>query len=298
MCLSDNRIRLALALSVFFVVHFALAGWAESPEPLSAEEIVRRARLTAKQREQHETVYTFSREVVLRELAQDGEVESETTKRFRAFTDQREQELLEVDGHPATVEEVEAERSRARRHKRRFLNADPKNPAISGGREENLMDRNISLFHRKFTPQLEGVELVRGRDSYVLHLQPNRSVKVSHAMVNKVFNELAFRVWIDTEDFEVARLEAELQDGVSFLGGLAGVLKEMAISVEQVRLANGHWVDQTVAALFDARLVWKTYHFGMESQSEGFAPLGLEGQNTTEGVAPLLQTGPSPAAMP
>ena len=239
-------------------------------EALDAKEIVRRAHLAAQQKGLQERVYTFLREVVLSDVDSEGKVSKKQKKTFRAYTDEREQELLTVNGRPATAEEIEKERERGRKHKRRFLNADPMNPAATGGRKENLMDRNIKLFRDKFQPRLLGEEKVRERSAYVLDLRPDEDYRISHRIVDRIFNQLSLRVWIDQEDFEVAKLEAKLQDDVTFLGGIGGAVKDIKITVNQARLGANQWVDQAVQAFFDARVLWKSYHFGMKSESADF----------------------------
>ena len=177
---------------------------------------------------------------------------------------------MTVNGRPATPEEIQKERERSRKQKRRFLNADPMNPAATGGRKENLMDRNITLFRDKFRPRLLGEESIRERPAYVLDLEPNKDYRIRHRIVDRIFNQLSLKVWIDQEDYEVAKLEAKLQDDVAFLGGIGGAVKDIKITVDQARLSANQWVDQAVRAFFDARVLWKSYHFGMQSESEEF----------------------------
>ncbi len=239
-------------------------------EALDAEEIVRRAHATAQNKEKQKSVYTFLREVVLSDVDSKGRTSKKQTKTFRAYTNEREQELLTVNGRQATPEEIQKERERSRKQKRRFLNADPMNPAATGGRKENLMDRNITLFRDKFQPRLLGEESVRNRPAYVLDLEPDKDFRISHRIVDRIFNQLSLKVWIDQEDYEVAKLEAKLQDDVTFLGGIGGAVKDIKITVDQARLGANQWVDQAVQAFFDARVLWKSYHFGMQSESEDF----------------------------
>ena len=241
--------------------------------PLDATEIVRRAHEAAKKKETPTAVYTFLREVALQGYDSKGSTTEKKTKTYRAYTDEREQELLSINGHKATPEEIAEEEQRNRQQKRRFLNADPMNPAATGGRDENLMDRNITLFHKKFDPKLLGEESIQNRPAYIVDLAPNPKYRISHKIVDRIFNQLSLKVWIDQQDYEVAKLEANLLDKVSFLGGLAGVVKDLKITVNQSRLGENQWVDETVKAFFDARVLWKAYHFGMESRSEAFERL-------------------------
>jgi hypothetical protein len=260
-------------LSVVWLLLAASMDPIQAKPQLSADEIVQRAHETAKKKGKHESVYTFLREVIVKELDNKARVAKETTKTFRAYTDEREQELLTINGRDATAEDKEKERQRSRKQKSKFLNADPTNPAATGGREENLMDRNITLFHEKFVPKLLRNETVRDREAYMIDLVPNPKHRIKHNIVDRIFNNLAITVWIDHEDFEVAKLEARLLDNVAFLGGLAGAVKGIQISVDQARLEENHWVDQGVKALFDARVLWKSFHFGIQSQSSEYQRL-------------------------
>jgi hypothetical protein len=74
---------------------------------LSADEIVQRAHETAKKKGKHESVYTFLRKVIVKELDNRARVAKETTKTFRAYTDEREQDLLTINGRGATAEDKE-----------------------------------------------------------------------------------------------------------------------------------------------------------------------------------------------
>ncbi len=264
----SNFLLFWIALSLLWDV-----GLVAQNRQLDATEIVRRAREAAKHKDEPAAVYTFLREVVLQGYNSKGAVTERKAKTFRAYTDEREQELLTVNGHKASPEEIAEEKQRSRKQKRRFLNADPMNPAATGGREENLMDRNITLFHKKFVPKLLGEESIQNRAAYIIDLAPNPKHRISHKIVDRIFNQLSLKVWIDQEDYEVAKLEAKLLKDVSFLGGLAGAVKDLKITVNQSRLGANQWVDQTVNAFFDARVLWKAYHFGMESRSDDFKRL-------------------------
>ena len=132
------------------------------------------------------------------------------------------------------------------------------------------MARNMSLFREKFIPNLVGEERHRGRLVYVLDLLPNPKHQVENRIVDRILNQLNFKVWIDQSEYEVARLEAQLVDGVRFFGGIAGSLREMSIAVSQTRLAENHWVDSSVDAFFNARILLRSMHFGVASRSSQF----------------------------
>lgn len=233
------------------------------------QEIIDRAHAAAKHRPDGAAEFSFFREVVVKELNARGEVRDKTIKTYRAYTGGREQVLLSINGRPATPEEVDREREKSRQRRRKFLNAE-ESEGDAPPQEGTLMSRNMSLFRDKFIPTLVGEESYRGRSVYVLDLRPNLKHRVESKIVDRILNQLNFQVWVDQTEFEVARLEAKLADGVRFFGGIAGSLKEMTIAVTQTRLAKNHWVDNSVQAFFNARFLLRSVHFGMESRSSQF----------------------------
>jgi 3-phenylpropionate/cinnamic acid dioxygenase small subunit len=92
-------------------------------------------------------------------------------------------------------------------------------------------------------------------------------------------NQFDARVWVDKEEFHIARIDAKLKKPVTFLGGLAGAVNAINISVSQKRLASDTWVDESLSANFDARVFWKTYRFRMKSQSSHFKSATALGDN-------------------
>ena len=235
------------------------------------DTIIQRVR-KASQQPPSDPGHRFLRRVLVRDLKAGGEVQKERSKTYRAFTDGRSQILLTVDGRQATDEEVAREAQKNRRRKRRFLNDESGDHQRSSQSKESLMDRNVGLFHDKFLPQLVGLDEVKGRSAYRIRLIPDREHRLESGTMDRLFNHLSLQVWIDSEDYQVAKLEAELTQSVPILGGLAGAFRGMRVSVTQRRLGPNEWADELLNAFFDARLLWKAFHFGVTSQSEDFRP--------------------------
>ncbi len=238
---------------------------------LSVDEIIERTRAAATAERPDEVPYQFLREVVIEELRKNGELKKRRTKTYRAYSDGRDQELLLVDGQPPTAEEVESDRKKNRNRQIRFLNREDGDG--ENKRKERLMERNVDLFHEKFTPELLGQELVGDRPAHIIALIPRPDFRLKSRTMDRVLNAMSLKVWIDTGEYQVAKMEARLDRSVSFLGGLVGGLKDLAISVRQKRVGRNQWVDERVEALFHARFLVKAFHFGMNSRSVDFEPV-------------------------
>ena len=243
---------------------------------LTARQIVEKAREAAKRNGKGNAVFTFLRKARIEDLDSKGNIRKGYTKTYRAYTDGRDQELLSVDGKPASRRLIAREQARNRKQQRRYLARKTENGA---NRSENLVTKNADLFREKFTPVLAGVESVNARPAYVIQLQPNTDHKLGSRTVNRFMNQFDARVWVDKEEFHIARIDAKLKKPVTFLGGLAGAVNAINISVSQKRLASDTWVDESLSANFDARVFWKTYRFRMKSQSSHFKSATALGDN-------------------
>ncbi len=238
------------------------------PSELTVEEIIERAREASKRNGQGDAAFKFYRKASFDELDNKGNIIEKNSKTYRAFTDDRDQQLRKINDRKATREERYREYRKHQERQRRYLNKRNKSDAKK--RNESLFTRNIDLFEDKFIPVLEGVEKVNGRDAFVIGLKPNKKNRYKSRTVNRIMDQLRTKVWIDKEEFQISQISARLIKPVSFLGGIAGAIKTINIDAIQKRLGKDNWVDEKVNAQFNARIAWKTYQFRMESLSTNF----------------------------
>ena len=243
---------------------------------LTAPQIIEKAHEAAKRNGMGEAVFSFLRRATIEDLGSKGKIRKGYTKTYRAYTDRREQELIRVDGKPASHRQVAREQARNRERQRRYL---ARKKSGNTNKSENLVTRNVELYQEKFIPILVGVESVNTRPAYVIQLRPNTDHKLKSKTVNRFMNQFDAKLWVDKDEFHIARIDAKLKKPVTFLGGLVGAVNAINISISEKRLASDAWVDEIVSANFDARMFWKTYRFRMKSESSNFesaTPLGDE----------------------
>jgi hypothetical protein len=236
---------------------------------------------------QPETVYTFLRRSVITTLKANGEPGKVVHKTHRAFTDGRDQVLLELDGQPASLADRKADRLHNLERQQRYLHRQGEEAAPA---QSQLMQENMRRFRHKFRAEMEGLESCRERDTYALRLQPREEVILEHKGVNRLMDAMEARLWVDVQTHAPVRVSTRLVHPVSFLGGLLGLVRHIELSVDQQPIAPGLWVDEVITAEFDLRLLFKNIHFRIESRSEAFEPWvpHAEGANSTQqdGVEP------------
>jgi hypothetical protein len=100
---------------------------------------------------------------------------------------------------------------------------------------------------------LVGTETVGGRDAWVIDGEP-RAGFIPHAKDAKYLSKFHGRVWIDKADLQLAKLDVECLDTISWGLFLARFHKGSRFMLEQTRVNHEVWLPLHVTAKIDARL--------------------------------------------
>ena len=247
--------------------------------PLTAEKIVERYRATERSRAsatESGVVFTYQRDIRITDFDLEGEVERLQTRRFKSFTDNRVPVLVLRDGKEPTPEQVAKEHRHISKTKLKFLGAQAKAGTAGEKKDEGdarLIVRQIEKYGEQFEPHLLGTESVEGRPAYVLQffVKPGKTFK--DPIVNLVLHHLIIKVWIDREEFQLSKLEAELANPLYAIGGLAAKLERFKVVALQKRLTSRVWADGEVRAEAAGRVLFDPFTVRFESTSSAFEPL-------------------------
>ncbi len=236
---------------------------------LSATEIIDRAQVNGKLKETSIDlpVFSFLRKVTITKPTDKNATTNPQTKTYQAYSNNRDQTLIKVNGRPPSPKEIEEDREKNRKRQRRFLERNGKKGS------DKMMSHNMDLYKEKFTPRLIGTETVNARPAYLIQLKPDTNHKIKNGTVDRIMNQMLTKLWVDQEDFQVSRLEAELVKPIGIVVGLIGSIKTIRIRLEQQRLTPQVWTDLKIDADFDIRILTANYTFNMKSRSSGFKPV-------------------------
>jgi outer membrane lipoprotein-sorting protein len=254
-----------------FLADSAMAGTKGSSgrtASLSADEILEKVKQAKVDHPAEGRQFTYLREANIYDLKTDGSVQKKTQKIYRAYTDGRDQYLLEINGKKASAHDRAKDRAHNLERQQKFLHRQSRQK--SNKNNDDLMAKNMDLFRDKFLATLKGEEKRNDRLTYLIELKPKASHTLKNRFVDRLMNQIHAKVWVDKEEFRIARLEMKLKNQVSFLGGLAGLLRDIQIDVDQKQIKPNLWVDEEITAFFDVRVFFKTYRFKMESESSKF----------------------------
>ncbi len=100
---------------------------------------------------------------------------------------------------------------------------------------------------------LVGTEAVGGREAWVIEGEP-RPGFVPHMKESKYLSKFRGRVWIDKSDLQLAKMDVECLDTISWGLFLARLHKGTRVMLEQTRVNDEVWLPLHVTAKIDVRV--------------------------------------------
>lgn len=172
--------------------------------------------------------------------------------------------LSEKDGRPLTDKErkAEAEREAAVRAGKSTV----RSPEVSKrDKQWQFTDEMMA----RYTFKITGQEMVRERAAWVVEFAPKNKDLPVKTMPERVANKVAGKVWVDAEDWELARMKFWLTEEVSLIGGVVGVLRTFALTLERTQVEPGAWLPSVVDFEMSGRevLVNKRLHYREDATS-------------------------------
>jgi len=113
---------------------------------------------------------------------------------------------------------------------------------------------------------------LNGRLSYQVAFAPKIPEPPIHRLVDRLLNRISGTLWIDAQEFEIARAEIRLGSEVNLLGGVIGSLKKLAFTLTRTRLADGVWFSTFSTGDFEGRKLLDSKRIKTQSRSTNFQP--------------------------
>ena len=147
--------------------------------------------------------------------------------------------------------------------------AEKKRKRAEGKKGDEEIEFNEELASR-YRFDLTGRETVNGRPAFVLSFQPRSNDLPVKRKLDRLLNKVAGRVWIDEQDYEIARVDLHLAENVSAWGGLLASVRRFVLRAEQVKVDDVAWLTSFVDAYVDGRILIKSLHMKLRQQNSGF----------------------------
>ena len=234
----------------------------ESSQPaLSQEqirELIRRCAENDLKNDKMLRDYTYVERQQMRRVNGKGEVKSTETETYDVMEIYGEpvQKLIAKNGKPLSAKDAQKEDEKIQKliDKRKHESDSDRKKRLE--KAEKDRDEELQFVHEvadAYNFKFMGIEKLDGRDNYVIDADPKPGYQPAHKEA-KFLPKTRFRVWIDKDDSQVKKLDAEFIDTVSFGLFLARVHKGSRVIVENTRVNNEVWLQQHVAVTADVRI--------------------------------------------
>jgi hypothetical protein len=267
-----KRLPVALAWTVLMFVRLsstAAEATPATPPPVDIviERMVERSRVGFG--DNNGLHHTWRRFTVVEELDSRGQVEKRKTKEHQVVGRGSVQEarLVKVDGREIPEKELRREGDRERDNRSRY--------AQRGGRKGNL-ELDEALI-RRFRYQWLSNAVVDGRPNHILAFTP-ASAQDTGKIADRIIGQLAGRIWVDEQTFEVSRIEAQNLKRVTF-GAFLVELSRIRFEIDRRPVAGGVWVNTRLDSQIEGRKLFDRFGVRMDVVQEGFEAVdGDKGQ--------------------
>jgi len=202
--------------------------------------------------------YTYIERQVENGVDGKGNIKSTEVKTYEVLEihDEQVERLIEKNDKPLSQKDAAKEEEKIQK-----IIDKRKNESEGERRKRDEREEREREDDRKFVTEvadaynfkLAGTEWVGGRETWVIDGEP-RPEFVPHMKNAKYLSKFHGRVWIDKADLQLAKMDVECLDTISFGLFLARFHKGSRFMLEQTRVNDEVWLPAHVAAKVDVRL--------------------------------------------
>jgi hypothetical protein len=228
---------------------------------LSQEQMQRLLRVVADKDIENDKMlrnYTYIEHDAEHRLDGKGQVKSTEVKTYEVMElyGEQVQRLIEKDDKPLDAKDAAKEEEKIQKviDKRKNESDEARRKREDKEEKEREEDRKfVREVADAYNFKLVGTELVGGREAWVINGEP-RPDFVPHMKESKFLTKFRGRVWIDKSDLQLAKMDVECLDTISWGLFLARFHKGSRFMLEQTRVNDEVWLPRQVTAKVDVRL--------------------------------------------
>jgi hypothetical protein len=268
-----------------------------SPITLSEDQIrdlIRQSAENDLQNDKKQRNYTYVEREEDRRLDSKGQVKSTEVKTYDVMEiyGEQVQKLIAKDDKPLSEKDAKKEDEKIQKliDKRKNESDDDRRKRLEKEEKEREQGRQfVKEIADAYNFKLAGIESVDGRDNYVIDCDPRPGYE-PHMKEAKFLSKARGRVWIDTSDVQMKRVDVVFIDTVSIGLFLARIHKGSRIVVETVRVNDEVWLQKHVAVKIDVRVaLLKNFNVEVDVADSNYKKFGSSTKITSLGEAASKQ---------
>jgi hypothetical protein len=202
--------------------------------------------------------YTYIKREVANRVDVKGNIKSTEVKTYEVLEIYGEQveRLIEKNDKPLSQKDAAKEEEKIQKIVDKRKNESEGERRKRAQREEKEREGSrkfVTEVADAYNFKLVGTESIGGREAWVIDAEP-RPGFVPHMKEAKFLLKFHGRVWIDKADLQLAKMDVECLDTISFGLFLARFHKGSRLMLEQTRVNDEVWLPAKLAAKVDVRL--------------------------------------------
>jgi hypothetical protein len=202
--------------------------------------------------------YTYIERDEEHKLDGKGEVKSTEAKTYEVMEiyGEQVQRLIAKDDKPLDAKDAAKEEEKIQKIIDKRKNESEHDRKKREEKEEKDREEGRKFVHEvadAYNFRLVRTELVGGREAWVIDGEP-RPGFVPHMKEGKSLSKFRGRVWIDKRDLQLAKMDVECLDTISWGLFLARFHKGSRFMLEQTRVNEEVWLPRQLTAKVDVRL--------------------------------------------
>jgi len=222
------------------------------------KELIRKVADNDIENDKKQRDYTYIEREVQHNLDGKGQTKSTETKTYEILEIYGEpvERLTEKNDKPLSEKEAAKEEEKIQKIVDKRKNETEKQRKKRLEAEEKDREEGRQFVHEiddAYNFSLVGTELVGGREAWVIAAEP-RPGFVPHMKYANFLPKFHGRVWIDKADVQLAKMDVECLDTVSWGLFLARFHKGSRFMLEQTRVNDEVWLPRELAVTVDVRL--------------------------------------------
>ena len=202
--------------------------------------------------------YTYTERQVQSKLDKSGQTKSAEVKTYEVLEiyGEQVQRLISKDDKPLDAKDAAKEEEKIQKiiDKRKNESDDDRRKREEKEAKERENDRKfVTEIADAYDFKLVGTETVNGRQAWVIDGEPRPGFQ-PHMKESKFLPKFHGRVWVDQDDLQLAKMDVEALDTISWGLFLARFHKGSRFMLEQMRVNDEVWLPRQLAVKVDARL--------------------------------------------
>ncbi len=267
--LKTARTILAAALTCGLIAQAAATGQPAEMLP-RGDDLMRKfvARSQQEDKQRLDERYGFIERRIHDELDKNGNVKEHSDRGYQKIELDGTGYLrwIAKDGKPLTGDEIKIQHD----NEQKFIEERKKKKEKAPGEDSVKMDEQfLSAFHFEAI----GKELVNGRPAYIITVLPKSPGPSGRNSAEKLFMHMQGKVWVDVQDYGLAKVDVHLTEPTSFYGVL-GTVRQLDLELSRVFFDNSAWMPQSTKFSLEARKLLTTTRIRQSSQYGDYKKLG------------------------